>query len=73
MNIITNGEITVEKCKAPEDKPANNFQHQADFEVFIQTLISQALDANFISEIIKENGKYNNLLFSHMENKTILY
>ncbi|XP_022252866.1 glutamine and serine-rich protein 1-like, partial [Limulus polyphemus] len=39
-------------------KDENTHPQRENFEVFLQTLISQVLDPNFISEIIKESDEY---------------
>ena len=48
--------VSIEKLK-PSTPEESNDELYENFEVFLQTLISQVLDSNFISEILAENGK----------------
>lgn len=48
--ILTDSEYVDKSMKEAE-------KYQDNFEVYIQTLISQALDSNFLTEIFQEQGK----------------
>lgn len=54
-----NGDVNQSKSNQEmPGTPCDTTELQQNFEVFLQTLISQVLDSNFISEIVKENGEW---------------
>ena len=49
---------------SPRSIPDELTDHMATFEIFLQSLISQALDSNFLAEIYDENGEALNIFLA---------
>lgn len=58
VELVRNELPPVDDCSFIEKRMLETQMYQENFEVYIQTLISHALDPNFLTEIFQEQGNH---------------